>query len=657
MSYTPEEITEILEAYFESIAHRQYIGARYVPIFGRKDEESIDWDGTAPYEPLTIVLHEGNSYTSRQYVPAGVAITNQDYWALTGNYNAQVESYRAEVANLANMLPDSDFSAVNTVKKYIDDSISFDVEKVRAFDTVADMKAADNLLAGMVCRTNGFYAANDGGAAWYVVTDTGTANEMDIVACGDLYANLIVGDVANASQMGLDSSARDTSNNNATIVNYALTTYKNVCVSANRVYFFTSQINVSRAVLDGNYSTFRFYVDNDADIFINVDVFCTVKNLKVSNAENNKQGHAFNFHNYDVVAASRNTNLENIDISYCKVACYLNRSWVNNFKNIDCSHLETCYYLEYAVNALEIQYGNYENDVVNFLLAADNSTSGNLSVMNATIESFTGYLFKFDNLTSNNSVLIEGCYFENGATLDSDYGCYPLIKGVSPHDMYTVSGCNIAYNTTIDVVGFYEVVNCWCTPKAKTGKVPKAKLNQPFARFCSIDAPSFTDYQEIIDFRANPVVKSKSGSASTLFYSEQNEDYMFLFYDATGTIISDTEVDLSQTAIRTMQVFSLKPGVVHGFMAADVTYVDHTPQSQGSGGFFSQEDGTTGTGTYAATYKIGRWITQKMHQQTMLSIDALAGTQGGYSYSWRGAWGTNNADSSYKLNVIAFDLN
>lgn len=75
-----------------------YIGARYVPIFGRKDETSIQWDNTKPYEPLTIVLYQGNSYTSRQAVPIGIDITNEEFWALTGNYNAQVEQYRTEVA-------------------------------------------------------------------------------------------------------------------------------------------------------------------------------------------------------------------------------------------------------------------------------------------------------------------------------------------------------------------------------------------------------------------------------------------------------------------------------------------------------------------------------------------------------------------------------
>ena len=96
--FTPEQISQILEEFFKVVGTRQYIGARYVPIFGRKGEESIEWDNSAPYEPLTIVLYQGNSYTSRQYVPVGVEITNQEFWAITGNYNAQIEQYRSEVA-------------------------------------------------------------------------------------------------------------------------------------------------------------------------------------------------------------------------------------------------------------------------------------------------------------------------------------------------------------------------------------------------------------------------------------------------------------------------------------------------------------------------------------------------------------------------------
>lgn len=72
---------------------RQYVGARYVPVFA----DPLEWSDTIGYEPLTVVLHEGNSYTSRQSVPVGIDIGNATYWAETGNYNAQIEAYRREV--------------------------------------------------------------------------------------------------------------------------------------------------------------------------------------------------------------------------------------------------------------------------------------------------------------------------------------------------------------------------------------------------------------------------------------------------------------------------------------------------------------------------------------------------------------------------------
>lgn len=73
-----------------------YIGARYVPKFATPTE----WDNTKTYEPLTIVTYQGNSYTSKTFVPVGVDILNDTYWAKTGNYNAQVEQYRQEVEQL-----------------------------------------------------------------------------------------------------------------------------------------------------------------------------------------------------------------------------------------------------------------------------------------------------------------------------------------------------------------------------------------------------------------------------------------------------------------------------------------------------------------------------------------------------------------------------
>lgn len=95
-TYTVEEINDILaNLKQQGSGVTQYIGARYVPLFA----DPIDWSDTRTYEPLTIVYHKGNSYTSRQSVPTGIDIGNEAFWALTGNYNAQIEQYRTEVAS------------------------------------------------------------------------------------------------------------------------------------------------------------------------------------------------------------------------------------------------------------------------------------------------------------------------------------------------------------------------------------------------------------------------------------------------------------------------------------------------------------------------------------------------------------------------------
>ena len=80
--------------------YNTYVGMRYVPIFDG------EWDRTKTYEPLTIVSYQGNSYTSRTFIPAGTDINNTEYWALTGNYNAQVEYYRQETAEVREGLED-----------------------------------------------------------------------------------------------------------------------------------------------------------------------------------------------------------------------------------------------------------------------------------------------------------------------------------------------------------------------------------------------------------------------------------------------------------------------------------------------------------------------------------------------------------------------
>ena len=112
----------------------QYTGARYVPLFA----EPAEWNNTRTYEPLTIVIHEGNSYTSKQYVPKGIDIANEKFWALTGNYNAQVEQYRKDVLAFDDRI---------TTNK---DNINAEVTN----RTNADKTLQDNINAEVTNRTN-----------------------------------------------------------------------------------------------------------------------------------------------------------------------------------------------------------------------------------------------------------------------------------------------------------------------------------------------------------------------------------------------------------------------------------------------------------------------------------------------------------------------
>ena len=119
----------------------QYIGARYVPLFA----DPIEWDNTRTYEPLTIVLYQGNSFTTRQYTPAGIDINNEAFWVETGNYNAQVEQYRQEVKAFDERITAAQSTADAAETKAAACADAVVVERDRA--TAAEKTNADNITA------------------------------------------------------------------------------------------------------------------------------------------------------------------------------------------------------------------------------------------------------------------------------------------------------------------------------------------------------------------------------------------------------------------------------------------------------------------------------------------------------------------------------
>lgn len=78
----------------------RYVGARYVPVFAGA------WDNTQEYEALTVVTYQGDSYTSKMYVPTGVDILNTIYWIKSGDFNQQVAALQTTVNNMAGDVAD-----------------------------------------------------------------------------------------------------------------------------------------------------------------------------------------------------------------------------------------------------------------------------------------------------------------------------------------------------------------------------------------------------------------------------------------------------------------------------------------------------------------------------------------------------------------------
>lgn len=101
----------------------KYVGSRYVPIYIGVHDDSIE------YEPLSIVSNEEKTetFTSKQHVPTGIALSNETYWVQSGFSNADltIEVDNAPVVST----DDSELLVEKTTSGYLltlSDSNSFD---------------------------------------------------------------------------------------------------------------------------------------------------------------------------------------------------------------------------------------------------------------------------------------------------------------------------------------------------------------------------------------------------------------------------------------------------------------------------------------------------------------------------------------------------
>ena len=145
-----------------------YIGARYVPIFA----DPVYWSNDRAFEPLTIVVKDGDCYTSKCYVPEGAPLPvrpeNQNtYWVRTSDYNYQFEELRQAVVDLSKQVEkfaqdNKDFTAQmqawNTTMQEWSGKIEDWGQTMDQFNT--RVEAVENGLAEEIARAKAAEAAN-----------------------------------------------------------------------------------------------------------------------------------------------------------------------------------------------------------------------------------------------------------------------------------------------------------------------------------------------------------------------------------------------------------------------------------------------------------------------------------------------------------------
>lgn len=125
------------------------------------------------------------------------------------------------------------------------------------FDTVADLKVAENLINGSICKTLGYYNVNDGGSANYYITDTLPEYDYYEELENGLYAILCEQDNYNVKQFGAygdgtndDTTAIQTAINNlrTKIINKTNPRDLDTLIIPTGTYKITDTINLSPLV-------------------------------------------------------------------------------------------------------------------------------------------------------------------------------------------------------------------------------------------------------------------------------------------------------------------------------------------------------------------------------------------------------------------------
>lgn len=186
------------------------------------------------------------------------------------------------------------------------------------YNSVAEMKAATNLVNGSFARTSGFYSYDDKGGAYYkirTITNQDTIDNMTLFAITSddtLVAELIVNDDLNLNQLG----AKDEANFDCT------TMFQKAFTLGNKVRLLTGKYRITNTLsipagftiegVENQYNSSEICLTASATSVLSVeDRNITLRNLLIS-----KDG---DFTCYGINAVAYNNNHYNLTIEKCRL--------------------------------------------------------------------------------------------------------------------------------------------------------------------------------------------------------------------------------------------------------------------------------------------------------------------------------------------------
>ena len=288
-----------------------------------------DFDALTNYELICKVVEYLNKVIASQNEVIDVANNLQIAFEQLHNYVANYFDnldVQEEINNKLDAMVEAG-TLQEIITTYIQSNVAW------TFDTVADMKLATNLVDGSYARTLGYRSINDGGAGLYKITDTATANEMDIIEVNnDLYAYLIYPAIVTPTMFG---AYADGTHDDADYIQRAVNVGIVIDLE-NKTYATTKKIDINKSDV-----TFKNGTINSSSTDLCLKLSGDIENILIDNITSTSTATITADTRIGFISSdSSNSNFfRNLTISNCTVSGYnvgisVNADFAGSFANV-----------------------------------------------------------------------------------------------------------------------------------------------------------------------------------------------------------------------------------------------------------------------------------------------------------------------------------